>query len=94
MKEKIYGIIVGILFLLALVFATKISTTYTREGTVIKINENNFVTVKDDTNNLWEFKPNKILCVGDKIKLYMNNVNTSTIKDDKINKKKKITLDK
>ena len=93
MKEKIEDTVIGILLIGVFIFimgvAGYIETHYTREATVIKINEDEIV-VEDSIHHHWVFY-GKDYKIGDKIKMTMfNNYTDSNIYDDKIIKVKKV----
>ena len=93
MKEKIEDTVIGILLIGVFIFimgvAGYIETHYTREATVIKINEDEIV-VEDSIQHHWVFY-GKDYKIGDKIKMTMfNNYTDSNIYDDKIIKVKKV----
>ena len=81
---SIIGFIIG-----ALLIGGYIDTHYTREATVVKINEDEIV-VEDSIQHHWSFYGEDYK-IGDKIKMTMfNNYTDSNIYDDKIIKVKKV----
>ena len=93
MKEKIEDTVIGILLIGIFIFimgvAGYIETHYTREVTVVKINEDEIV-VEDSIQHHWVFYGEDYK-IGDKIKMTMfNNYTDSNIYDDKIIKVKKV----
>ena len=93
MKEKIEDTVIGILLIGVFIFimgvAGYIETHYTREATVVKINEDEII-VEDSIQHHWVFYGEDYK-IGDKIKMTMfNNYTDSNIYDDKIIKVKKV----
>lgn len=90
MKEKIYVLFVLILFVITLSFLSKIDTTYTIEGLVIK-QEENIIFLQDTTGNIWKVTDRKDLKENDKVLITFDNKHTTTKEDDEIKKIEKNT---
>ena len=90
--NKIHNVIVFIfvitVFLAYLLFASVISSRYSKEAIVTDVKEE-IVTIEDKQGNLWEFY-GKGFKEKDRIKVTFNNHNTETIFDDEIIRVKKI----
>lgn len=83
MRKAITTIIITVIMLTMFYASTWIETHYTREATVIEVNDN-IVTVVDDTNNFWSFEGTKFN-VNDKVTMTMDSMNTDlNIYDDEI----------
>lgn len=88
MRKAITTIIITVIMLTMFCASAWIEAHYTREATVIEVNDN-IVTVIDDTNNLWSFKGTDFN-VNDKVKITMDSMNTDlNIYDDEITNVKK-----
>lgn len=81
-------IIATIVFLSYLLFASVISSRYSKE-TIVRNVEGEIVVVEDKQGNLWEFRGEGFK-ERDKVKVVFDNNNTETIFDDEIIKAKKI----
>ena len=93
MKEKIENIVISILligfFILIVETLGYIETHYTREATIIEINEDEII-VEDLIHHHWTFCGNGYE-VGDRIKMTVfNNYTDLNIYDDEIKKVKKV----
>lgn len=87
--EKIKMLSIILFFIGCLMFCSYVETTYTREGKIINIDNNN-IFIKDSQGNIWVFNENE-LHVGDKVKLILDNhLTRSDITDDVIRKIKRI----
>jgi len=83
MRKAITTIIITVIMLTMFYASTWIESHYTREATVIKVNDN-IVTVVDDTNNFWSFEGTEFN-VNDKVTMTMDSMNTDlNIYDDEI----------
>lgn len=81
MKKIIYFVAIMLIFVL-FCFACKFERTYKRKDCQIMTVKNNLITVKDSTNNFWDFK-GKGFKVTDKVTLIMDTNNTdNNINDD------------
>lgn len=89
MRNKIQIALIGIMFVVMIIFCNYIETTYTRFVTVKDV-INNTVITEDANGYLWEFEEDGFH-KGDQVKLIMNNNHTdSIIIDDIITKAIKI----
>lgn len=96
MKKATYKVIKGLVIVVLILgvfrIMVKVDRTYTRQATVVSV-ENNVIMFEDTTGNVWEwvdkgYKYN----VGDQVRMMMDNNSTiDVIEDDEI---VKITLDK
>ena len=83
MRKAITTIIITVIMLTMFYASTWIEAHYTREATVIEVNDN-IVTVVDNTNNFWSFEGTEFN-VNDKVKMTMDSINTDlNIYDDEI----------
>lgn len=83
MRKTIATIIITVIMLTMFYASAWIEVYYTREATVIEVNDN-IVTVVDDTNNFWSFEGTEFN-VNDKVKITMDSMNTDlNIYDDEI----------
>ena len=83
MRKAITTIIITVIMLTMFYASTWIAAHYTREATVIEVNDN-IVTVVDDTNNFWSFEGTDFN-VNDKVTMTMDSMNTDlNIYDDEI----------
>lgn len=91
-NSKVHNVIVliitTIVFLSYLLFASVISSRYSKE-TVVRNVEGEIIVVEDKQGNLWEFRGEGFK-ERDKVKVVFDNNNTETIFDDEIIKAKKI----
>lgn len=91
-NSKVHNVIVliiaTIVFLSYLLFASVISSQYSKE-TVVRNVEGEIIVVEDKQGNLWEFRGEGFK-ERDKVKVVFDNNNTETIFDDEIIKAKKI----
>lgn len=86
--DVIVLIIATIVFLSYLLFASVISSRYSKE-TIVRNVEGEIIVVEDKQGNLWEFRGEGFK-ERDKVKVIFDNNNTETIFDDEIIKAKKI----
>lgn len=83
MRKAITTTIITIIMLTLFYVSAWIETHYTREATVIEVNDN-IVTVVDNTNNFWSFEGTEFN-VNDKVTMTMDSMNTDlNIYDDEI----------
>ena len=83
-KTVIFAVVTIILFFIVLGRVGYYETHYNREGIIININSDSIITVKDNTNNVWEFIGDGYI-VGDRVQMLMSTEGTeSIITDDKI----------
>lgn len=83
-KTVIFAVVTIILFFIVLGRVGYHETHYNREGIIININSDSIITVKDNTNNVWEFVGDGYT-VGDRVQMLMSTEGTeSIITDDKI----------
>ena len=82
-KEYIKGLLVLIVFIITLIFCSKIETNYSIKGSVIQVRGNNTL-VQDTKGNEWECITDEFN-VNDKVILIMHNNHTDkNLKDDYI----------
>ena len=83
MRKTITTIIITVIMLTMFYASAWIEAHYTREATVIEVNDN-IVTVVDNTNNFWSFEGTEFN-VNDKVTITMDSMNTDlNIYDDEI----------
>ena len=81
LKEKIQALLLVLFFIGCLFVCSYVETTYTKEVIITNIS-NNIITAIDEQKNVWVFTK-KNLCVGDKVKLIIDNQLThDNIEDD------------
>lgn len=89
LKEKIQGLLIAIIFILALSFCSIVETTYTQNATVIQIKDD-IALIETKDGYVWNFNA-RGLSLGDEVRLVMDNNHTySIVSDDRVKRVKKI----
>ena len=86
--KKILIILITVIGVALAILLLAFGNRRTIEAEVVKV-ENNTVTFKDVTNNLWEYETD-VYYLNDKVILTLNDKGTEFITDDEIIKIKKV----
>ena len=86
--KKILIILITVIGVTLAILLLAFGNRRTIEAEVVKV-ENNTVTFKDVTNNLWEYETD-VYYLNDKVILTLNDKGTEFITDDEIIKIKKV----
>lgn len=86
MKKVVKSIMVVVVVMIAWLGVSAIEQNYTREGYVLKCNNDTCIIVDYETNNEWSIDKEEGLREGNEVVLHMNTRGTDNITDDIITK--------